>query len=366
MTYIGRKHSEETKQKMRDNWAKGLYDSVKGRPSPFKGRHHTNEAKEKLRLSRLGKPSPWKGKKNSRTTARNLANNPAKKGDEHWNWKGGLTSQYHKEYRSAKYTQWREAVLQRDGNRCQSCGSSDSVLQVRRIRSYEKYPELRYELDNGRALCTECRVALRAKKPSLRIKKSEIVSKDCQTCGAAFTKGHKEGSNDWRIRKFCSLPCAYIGRKTNKGRIFGEDVRKKISDAAKGHTRWLGKSHSLESRKKMSIARKGLLAGDKHPNWKGGISPINHRIRTSVEYKAWRKQVFERDKYACVLCGDDSGGNLNADHIKPFAWYPELRLEVSNGRTLCEPCHRKTDTFAGRTPKTCTNSCIIPGQAFLT
>jgi 5-methylcytosine-specific restriction endonuclease McrA len=39
---------------------------------------------------------------------------------------------------------------------------------------------------------------------------------------------------------------------------------------------------------------------------------------------------------------------LQADHIKPFAHHPELRFDVNNGRTLCVPCHRKTDTYGGR------------------
>ena len=90
-----------------------------------------------------------------------------------------------------------------------------------------------------------------------------------------------------------------------------------------------------EIRKKMSEDRKG----EKCYNWKGGISPLNTRIRLSVESKLWRQEVFERDKYTCKKCGK-IGGELESHHIKSFAKYPKLRFEVSNGETLCKNCHR--------------------------
>ena len=62
--------------------------------------------------------------------------------------------------------------------------------------------------------------------------------------------------------------------------------------------------------------------------------------RKTPQYAEWRTAVFERDGYRCAICGE-VGGRLNAHHIKPFAKYPELRLDIDNGITLCEKCHRE-------------------------
>jgi hypothetical protein len=86
-----------------------------------------------------------------------------------------------------------------------------------------------------------------------------------------------------------------------------------------------------------------FLSGKKHPNWKGGTTPMTKKIKNSPEFKLWRKAVFERDNYSCIWCGNLA--KLIADHIKPFAYYPELRFAIDNGRTLCESCHRLTDTY---------------------
>ena len=136
---------------------------------------------------------------------------------------------------------------------------------------------------------------------------------------------------------------------------------------------------------------KGLkgLSGDKSPSWKGGEITLlcwecnvpfsvkkyrehtahfcshvcssqfrdegkrtaDKKVRQSAAYKAWRTLVFERDNYTCTECGDHNYAGrgesiaLHADHIKPFALFPEFRFEVSNGRTLCIPCHKKTGTY---------------------
>lgn len=86
------------------------------------------------------------------------------------------------------------------------------------------------------------------------------------------------------------------------------------------------------------------IRGDKHHNWKGGTSAERARLKSRIEYKEWRTAVFERDNYTCQMC-TTRGGRLEADHIKPWSRFPELRYEISNGRTLCVLCHRKTDTW---------------------
>lgn len=96
--------------------------------------------------------------------------------------------------------------------------------------------------------------------------------------------------------------------------------------------------------------QRGTTAGINNSNWKGGITSKNHLVRNSFEYIHWRKAVFERDSFTCQFCRI-RGGQLQADHIKPFAYFPELRFELSNGRTLCKSCHRKTDTYGDRAKK---------------
>ncbi|GHT52931.1 hypothetical protein FACS1894106_2750 [Spirochaetia bacterium] len=79
--------------------------------------------------------------------------------------------------------------------------------------------------------------------------------------------------------------------------------------------------------------------GERSGHWKGGITPINAKIRTSREYRQWRKEVIRRDEHTCQICGE-KGLRMEAHHLKPFAKYPELRFVVSNGVTLCEDCHK--------------------------
>ena len=107
---------------------------------------------------------------------------------------------------------------------------------------------------------------------------------------------------------------------------------------------------SEQARKNISAGVKRLVASGKHNLWKGGITEVNKVIRCSLEYRLWRESVFKRDDYTCRFCGK-RGGEIHADHIKPFSLYPELRFAIDNGRVLCVECHRKTSTYGNGSKK---------------
>ena len=107
----------------------------------------------------------------------------------------------------------------------------------------------------------------------------------------------------------------------------------------KGQKAWSrGKKLSQIIREKMSKAKLGKI-GKYANNWKGGKTPRNKHYLSHPKYKKWRQDVFKRDNYQCVKCGD--AGFIQADHIKRWANYPKLRFNINNGQTLCVPCHRK-------------------------
>ena len=141
------------------------------------------------------------------------------------------------------------------------------------------------------------------------------MNRDCQQCGENYKRNPKYSNQQWSESKFCSRKCQYIGK----------DMSNYVSPM-KG------------------IKNHPSISGANSHLWKGGVTKENDKIRKSTEYRDWRIAVFERDNYTCQNCGV-IGGDLQADHIKPFAYFIELRFDISNGRTLCKPCHHKTPTF---------------------
>ena len=141
----------------------------------------------------------------------------------------------------------------------------------------------------------------------------------------------------------------------NKGKKLTEEHKRKI---AQNNVRyWLGK-------------KRPHMAGEKNWNyWKFGsdhtryienkLSSIRKAIRNSRKYHEYKRKILEIDNFRRVLCGN-SNFYLELDHyptgfselLKKYliksqdeAYSCEELWEEKNGRTLCQPCHEKTDNF---------------------
>ena len=155
-----------------------------------------------------------------------------------------------------------------------------------------------------RPLCLDCGKPL-----------AKLGSKRCRGCQTKIT---------WTGRRI-SVEAKEKIRQANMGKHPAEATRAKLR----------GRIQSVETRERNRIAH----LGEKNHKWKGGKGNERHRVQFLSGYRAWRKAVFERDDYTCHFC-KVRGGTLNAHHILPFSTHPKQRLNIDNGITLCEPCHR--------------------------
>jgi 5-methylcytosine-specific restriction endonuclease McrA len=130
-----------------------------------------------------------------------------------------------------------------------------------------------------------------------------------------------------------------FGRTGEKSPLFGKQQPKEWQEK---------KSKALTGRKRPDLSMKG----ENNPTWKGGVTPLNHLIRSCSKYTEWRMNVFQRDLYICQHCGK-RGCYIEAHHIKEFAASKEENnittlddalvcdelWNTNNGITLCKECH---------------------------
>jgi len=182
---------------------------------------------------------------------------------------------------------------------------------------------------------------------------------DCQVCGkhrrakrspspSAPVACSRSCRDVWlgryfRERGICNLP-HYRGQKHGRW-VFGS--RKKRCEKC---GRFFGPNRNITTfrRRRFYSTTCGpgykWTSGPGTPRWRGGLQArldSGARTRSCTEQVRWSKSVMERDHYTCRWCGR-KGGDLHAHHVRPFRDFPELRWELSNGITLCKPCHFST------------------------
>ena len=174
--------------------------------------------------------------------------------------------------------------------------------------------------------------------------RTNLVKVVCSVCGKEIFRQQAQAAK-W-AEFICSGECR---SKWMQGKYKGENSPKfcKVERICE----WCGKQYLVfkaEGDKTRFCSKQcrndwqsSMMSGENHYNWRGGVTEARHLDMTSREYKVWRDRVFQRDHYTCQMCGDNTGGNLNAHHIKAYKDFPDSRYDVDNGITLCKTCHIK-------------------------
>lgn len=220
---------------------------------------------------------------------------------------------------------------------CKGCGKS--------FRNYNKVVQYCSRACKPHVMmaCHDCGTAIRL-NPSraARLKRSPL----CKPC---HQRHHEASANGTRLRvqtcdkcrlrfesahhrRFCPScsPYQWDGKSPNTtcvacGNLFAKRPGSKRKTCSEECSRrnWAAQHRGARSR-----------------FWKGGVSSAETLFRKTLEYRAWRTTVYQRDKRVCQLCKAHARPAV-AHHILMFATHPDLRLEVSNGITLCAPCHNR-------------------------
>ena len=190
--------------------------------------------------------------------------------------------------------------------------------------------------------------------------------------GRKHTEATKEKLRIANLGKHPSEETREKFRKRQLGKKLPKEVIAKIVASRKGY------KHSKETKEKIRLGHLGKIQGKPDKEHRRKLSEaakkywgpridiewikLYKRIRYTLETRLWREGVFKRDGYSCVECGDSKGGNLNADHIKPFivilrdnniktlqqALKCKELWDLNNGKTLCISCHQKTITWGNK------------------
>lgn len=214
-------------------------------------------------------------------------------------------------------------------------------------------------------ICLTCKKEFEAPKASIKKGYGKFCSSKCYgiwKIGMEWSNAQKEKLSE--IAKEKGFGLWMKGRKQSR-----ELIEKRIKSIMKnGHgfnwkggrevfpNCWCGKKLSFKkaktcllhiNRKMTAIEiekKRKSFTGKNNPRWKGGITPINEKLRKSPEYKQWARNGKKNDDYRCFDCGE-RGGELESDHIYRFSKYPHIRLEPLNHQTLCKECHKQKTKF---------------------
>lgn len=149
---------------------------------------------------------------------------------------------------------------------------------------------------NTRQYCSrKCKDTAQRKTRQLRLKMdNQLFRHNCKLCGLPIPGN----------RRYCQV-CSPRGKQT---------VTSYCEVCSKSFTHWVKRPRRFCS---MNCYKKNSN-GAGNTNWKGGKLTLSQIIRQCDKNRRLVASVLKRDKYTCQKCGQ-VGGDLEVDHIKPFA-----------------------------------------------
>lgn len=161
-----------------------------------------------------------------------------------------------------------------------------------------------------------------------------MTEKMCGFCNKKFI------SAGWRKAKTCSYKCSNnLPKSRMKGKKMSEETKRKMSLGRKGKI-------------PLNVLR-GDFKGEKNHMWIKDRTKVKtgDRFLNDPLQKQWRRAVRDRDHWKCRIADKNCSGGLEAHHILPWSKFPELRYQINNGITLCHAHHpRKADDVAKLSP----------------
>lgn len=95
---------------------------------------------------------------------------------------------------------------------------------------------------------------------------------------------------------------------------------------------------TLYKRNKQACLHCSTKKGSEHHSWNSDLLNGDRSSRRGSVCVNWRNEIYERDEYTCQVSGR-IGGQMNAHHLYSWHSHPELRLELSNGISICKQLH---------------------------